>query len=149
MGRSTLGPKTLAGPANLLPGAAREVIAVTLGGTTTGSKNYNLMRVTSGKIQINRIDWTNHAQMYHAAAEADTWAFDIVNASNGATLNSVAASLSNQTLAATAFKQLLVDNGNSTLKIGETLQLQITASGAPQTLADSMVVIDFDTLSNT
>lgn len=147
-GRQTLGPRTKVGPSNFLDGAGRRIAVITLGGTTTGDKDYNLLRVTSGKIQINRMDWTNNAQMYHAAAEADTWAFDIVNASTGATLNSAAASLSGVTLAATAYKQIPLLNGNSTLSAGETLQLQLTASGVPQTLANSMVVVDYDIIGN-
>ncbi|MBT3193746.1 MAG: hypothetical protein HN341_14460 [Verrucomicrobia bacterium] len=133
---------------SLKSGAKRQLTVVTLGGTNTGAFNKMVFRSPASKARVLGVKISNHAAMYHAAAEADTWIFNLVNTSTAATLNSVAVSLSGQTLAATSFKTIAVDNGNSTLGAQAGLQLKLTVSGAPQTLSNSSVFIEWTPTSD-
>ena len=150
MGRSTLNPaRELVSQKSLQSGAKRQLERVTLNTSNTGAFSRMLMRGPDSKAQVTYVGVNNPTQIYHAAGAVDAWIFDLINSTTGATLNSVAASLSGQTLAATAFKSIPVDNGNSTLKSGDGLQLQLTVSGVPQTLFNAQVQVEWVPLTDT
>ena len=150
MGRSTLNHlRDKVAPLSLLDGARREMQVVTLNVSNTGAFNRTLVRFPT-KAQVTAVRFANSAEaLYHAAAEADTWIFNLVNASTAATLNAVAASMSGQTLAATSYKVIPVDNGQATFNAGGVLQLQLSVSGAPQTLDVAQCEVEWVPLANT
>jgi len=132
--KPTINPrKDHAASPSISPGSKRKNFTVTFG-QQTGANNFMLMRGDGSAPRVKSVYVNTNAAMYHAAAEADTWIFNLINATDGSTLNSVAASLSNQTLTATGWKEIPVNNGNSTLGSGEGLQVQISESGTAQTL---------------
>ena len=146
--KPTLGPKTTIGPASLMSGVKREVSVVSLNSTShKAAFSRNVLRAPASGAKIRYVGITNHVEMYHAANEADTWIFTVANASKGVDLNAQAASLSNQTLASTGFKSIPVNNGNSTLSAGDVLQIQLSVSGAPQSMSDAMCIVEWDPVS--
>jgi len=147
MPKPTTGPKTLVSPSSLMTGAKRDSETVTINTSNTGAFNRTVFRAPPSGARITYVGVNNHTEMYHASNEADTWIFTLKNrstsTSSNVTLNAQAVSLSGQTLAATSFKEIPVNNGNSTLGAGDVLQLQLTVSGTPQTLADSICYIEW------
>ena len=117
------------------------------GGKNRHAFNQNVLRAPPGGAKITYIGIGNStAAMYHAAAEADTWIFKVANVSTSGDMSLNNPSLSNQTLAATSFKEIPVNKGNDTLNAGALLQAQLTVSGAPQTLANPVMVIEWRAL---
>tara|TARA_Y100000310_G_scaffold74123_1_gene70260 strand:+ start:1441 stop:1887 length:447 start_codon:yes stop_codon:yes gene_type:complete len=142
--RPTLNPtRDRIGANSLGESAKRDHVIVNLG-QVTGADNFMVFRSTKkGRIKSAKV--TANVAMYHAAAEADTWSFDVKNLSTAATLNGGgAASLSGITLAATAFLNIPIVGGNATLEANAGLQLQITESGTAQTLDQAMCVIEWE-----
>lgn len=86
--------------------------------------------------------------MYHAAAEADTWIFQLRNVTKSEALNLNNASLSNTTLTATAWKSIPMNNNNSTLQSGNSLQFQLTESGTAQTIDQLSVMLEWEPTVN-
>ena len=84
----------------------------------------------------------------HAANEADVWTFRVKNTTTGNNLNALGASLSNTTLAATAWKSIPVDNGNSTVLSGHTLSLSMGISGSPAALQNPVCLVEWVPYSN-
>jgi hypothetical protein len=129
----------------------RNLEVVTLynsGDGVTAAFNQNIFRAPPGGAKITYIGVGNSAAtMYHAAAEADTWKFVVANVSTAGNMSLNNPSLSNQTLAATSFKNIPINKGNATLNPGAVLQIQLTTSGAAQTMARPMVVIEWQALS--
>ena len=141
MPKPTTGPKTLVGPASLLEGSKRNVNVMTLNTSNTGAFNRVIFRAPPAGAQITYVGINNPVAMYNNVA--NQWIFNAKNVSTAATLNAQAASLNNQTVAATGWKEIPVNNGNSTLEAGAVLQLQMTVSGAPQTLANAAVSVEW------
>lgn len=105
-------------------------------GSVPGANANLVIFTTPTKSKIESIEVFPNASMYHAANEADTWTFSVLNAQSGAaTLNAQAASLSGVTLAATAYKSIPINNGNATIESGVSLMLKLVVSGTPQTLS--------------
>lgn len=147
MPKPTTGPKTIVSPTSLMSGAKRNHEIVTLNTSNTGAFNRTVFRAPPSGARISYVGINNHTEMYHASNEQDTWIFNLKNLTTGTsanvTLNAAAVSLSGQTLAATSFKEIPVANGNSTLGAGSVLQLQLTVSGTPQTLANAICYVEW------
>jgi len=127
----------------------RRTMTVHVGAAVTGATNWPIMRCGGEAPQVTGCYVNTGAAMYHAAGEADTWIFQLRNVSRGLNLVKNNASLSGVTLAATAWKSLPVNNGNSTMKAGESLQFQLTESGTAQTLDQLSVMIEWQPTANT
>ena len=84
----------------------------------------------------------------HAAGETKTWRFQLKNKSAGTSLCKQAASLSGVTIAATTYKVLPLNNGNSTLLAGATLCLSANASGTVVPIPSLMLHLEYVPLNN-
>jgi len=143
MGRPTFNPlKDIIAPQSLSSKAKTNLTTVTCGGSSTGAFNRMLLVGGAENPRITSVKWFPHAAI--SSSTANIWKFNLVNGSSGATLNSAVASLSGQAIAATGYKDLLVDNGNSSLGVGGTLQIRFTVSGVPDELNDSSVVVAWE-----
>lgn len=125
----------------LMTGTLRRVAVVHAAQLTTGAHNRILFVAGTDNPKITYVGFCAGTAMYHAAAEADTWRLNLLNRSRGLSLNAKSASLSGITLAVTSFKSIALNMGNSTLRSGDVLQLQIRVSGTPQTLVQASMVI--------
>ena len=142
MVRPTISPRDTVSHESLYPGGKRRTEVINFG-QLLAPDNFMLLRGGAEAPQITYVGITGNVSIGHEDAEADTWIFDLINSSSGATLNVNAASLSGVTLAATAFKSIPVNNGNSTLKDGDGLQIQITESGGAFTMDQCQVVVQW------
>ena len=145
MPKPTVGPKTILGPASLMDGVKRNVAMTTLNTSNTGAFNRVVFRAPPSGARITYVGYTGNVAMYKDVT--GTWISSVKNVSTTATLSAQAASLSDQTLTASSFKEIPVNNGNSTLGAGAVLQLQMTVSGAPQTLSNAMCVVEWEPVS--
>ena len=127
----------------------RRTMTVMCGAAITGATNYPLLRGGAEAPQITGCYVNAGAAMYHAAGEADTWIFQVRNTTRGLNLVKNNASLSGVTLAITAWKSLPMNNGNSTVSSGNSLQLQITESGTAQTLDRVVCLVEWQPTVNT
>ena len=127
----------------------RRTMTVRLGAAVTGADNWPIIRAGAEAPQITGCYVNTGAAMYHAAGEADTWIFQLRNVTRGLNLVKNNASLSGVTLAATAWKSLPINNGNSTLGAGNSLQFQLTESGTAQTLDQLQVMLEWQPTVNT
>ena len=127
----------------------RRTMTVRVGTAITGATNWPILRGGAEAPQITGCYVNANAAMYHAAGEADTWIFQLRNVTRGLNLVKNNASLSGVTLAATAWKSLPMNNGNSTLGAGNSLQFQLTESGTAQTLTDLSVMLEWQPTVNT
>lgn len=149
---AVVGPKLGADSAGLTAIAdpvRRRTMTVHVGDAVVAAANWPVMRAGAEAPQITGCYVNAGAQMYHAAGEADTWIFQLRNVSKGLNLVKNNASLSGVTLAATAWKTLPVNNNNSTLTAGDSLQFQLTESGTAQTLTNLQVQIEWQPTVNT
>lgn len=126
----------------------RQLTTVSCGTTPASAQNYVVFRAPSSGATIIYAGISPGSDQSHAAAETDTWIFDIVNRTSGNSLSQNTPSLSGQTLAATAYKELPVNGGNSTVPAGETLRLEASVSGSPDALNHPMVAIEWVPCSN-
>jgi len=126
----------------------RRTMTVHVGAAVSGATNWPILRGGAEAPQITGCYVNTGTAMYHAAAEADTWIFQLRNVSKGLNLVKNNASLSGVTLAATAWKSLPMNNANSTLTAGDSLQFQLTESGTAQTLDQLQVLIEWQPTVN-
>ena len=127
----------------------RRSMTVFCGAAITGAANYPLMRGGAEAPRITGCYVNAGVQMYHAAGEADTWIFQVRNTTRSQNLLANNASLSNTTLTATAWKTLPMNNNNSTLQSGNSVQLQLTESGTAQTIDRLVCMIEWQPTVNT
>lgn len=127
----------------------RRTMTVHVGSAVTGATNWPVLRAGAEVPQITGCYVNTGTAMYHAAGEADTWIFQLRNVTRSLNLVKNNASLSGVTLTATAWKQLPINNGNSTLGAGNSLQFQLTESGTAQTLDQLSVQIEWVPTVNT
>ena len=149
---AVVGPKLGADSAGLTAVAdpiRRRTMTVHVGAAVTGATNWPILRGGAEAPQITGCYVNTGAAMYHAAGEADTWIFQLRNVTRGLNLVKNNASLSGVTLAATAWKSLPINNGNSTLGAGNSLQFQLTESGTAQTLDQLQVLLEWQPTVNT
>lgn len=149
---AVVGPKLGADSAGLTAVAdpiRRRTMTVMCGSAVTAAANYPLLRGGAEAPQITGCYVNTGTAMYHAAGEVDTWIFQVRNVSRSLNLVKNNASLSGVTLAATAWKTLPVNNANSTLTAGDTIQLQLTESGTAQTLDRLVCMIEWQPTVNT
>ena len=149
---AVVGPKLGADSAGLTAVAdpiRRRTMTVHVGATVTGATNWPILRGGAEAPQVTGCYVSTGAAMYHAAGEADTWIFQLRNVTRGLNLVKNNASLSGVTLASTAWKSLPINNGNSTLTAGDSLQFQLTESGTAQTLDQLMVMLEWQPTVNT
>jgi len=138
-----------------LPDAAtRHLQIISLyGANQTAAKNFNIFRAPPSKAQLTYVGINCGAAIYRQATHIDGWKMVLINRSvsstgGSATMSRNTPSLIGQTLAATSFKNLPLNWGRSTLNPGHVLQLQLSASGTPQTLNDVTVAIEWQPVSN-
>ena len=150
MPKPTHGPKENIAAARVFEQENVSVVALNYsGGGITGAANRIVWKAPANKkAKITYIGVNNNVAMYHAAAEADTWTMVVQNKSTAGAMSAQTPSLSNQTLAATSFKSIPLNNGNSTVNAGGVLEFQLGVSGAPQTMDDVTVVINWSPLSS-
>ena len=149
---AVIGPKLGADSAGLTAVAdpiRRRTMTVHVGATVTGATNWPILRGGAEAPQVTGCYVSTGAAMYHAAGEADTWIFQLRNVTRGLNLVKNNASLSGVTLASTAWKSLPINNGNSTMTAGDSLQFQLTESGTAQTLDQLMVMLEWQPTVNT
>ena len=127
----------------------RRTMTVRLGAAVTAADNWPIMRAGAEAPRITGCYVNAGVQMYHAAGEADTWIFQLRNVTKNLSLARTGASLSNVTLAATAWRAIPLHLGNSTLISGDSLQFQLTESGTAQTLDQLAVMIEWQPTVNT
>ena len=127
----------------------RNLHTVSLGQHTTGGiKNRLVFVAPPSGATILSVKVNAGTLMYHAAAEADTWIFNLRNQSAGANLVKNNASLSGVTLSLTGFKSLPVNNGNSSLLANAGLYAQLSVSGTSQTMVNVSVHLEWSPLNN-
>jgi hypothetical protein len=107
------------------------------------AKNFMLFHAPPGGADIYQVYMTGNTTIPHAANEADTHIFTLINSTDGATLNSADASLSGVTLAPTGWKALNPDQ-NTEMGAGEGLQLQMTISGSPPTFGALGLMVEWE-----
>lgn len=127
----------------------RRSMTVFCGAAITAATNYPLMRAGAEAPRITGCYVNCGVQMYHAAGEADTWIFQVRNTTRSQSLLANNASLSNLTLTVTAWKSLPMNNNNSTLQSGNSVQLQLTESGTAQTIDRLVCMIEWQPTVNT
>lgn len=126
----------------------RSVLSVNLGGTPAAGKVYSVFRSPPSGATITAAYVCPGSIQNHAVNEADTWVFALNNKTTGLRLCKQNPSLSNTTLAATAFVTIPLNNGNSTVLSGHTLQISTSASGSPVALNWPLVVLEWTPYSN-
>ena len=126
----------------------RRTMTVHVGAAVTAATNWPIMRAGAEAPRITGCYVNAGVQMYHAAGEADTWIFQLRNVSKSLNLVANNASLSGVTLNSTAWKSLPMNNNNSTLTAGDSLQFQLTESGTAQTLTNLQVQIEWQPTVN-
>ena len=145
MAKPTISQKDIVSSRSFTSNAKREVQFTTLNTSNTGAFNRVIFRAPSTKARITYVGVTNHVAMYKEGNA--TWIFNAKNVSTAATLNAQAASMSDQTLTATGFKEIPVNNGNSTLLAGASLRLEMTVTGVPQTLSNASVQVEWEPIN--
>lgn len=149
---AVVGPKLGADSAGLTAVAdpiRRRTMTIMCGAAITGATNYPILRGGAEVPQITGCYVNAGTAMYHAAGEADTWIFQVRNTTRALSLVKNNASLSGVTLAITAWKTLPMNNGNSTVSSGNSLQLQLTESGTAQTIDRLVCLIEWQPTVNT
>ena len=112
----------------------RRVTMVPLGITPAAGEDITIFRAPASGATIQGIYVCPGSAQNHSTTEADTWSFLVSNMTTGKSLNAVGASLSGQTLAATAFKSIPINNGYATVLSGEMLNISTGISGSPDAL---------------
>lgn len=143
IGTDAVGLTAVAGPVR------RRTMTIMCGAAISGATNYPILRGGAEAPQITGCYVNTGAAMYHAAGEADTWIFQVRNTTRALSLVKNNASLSGVTLAITAWKSLPMNNGNSTVSSGNSLQLQLTESGTAQTIDRLVCLIEWQPTVNT
>ena len=126
----------------------RNLTVNTFANTPATGHSYVVFRAPPSGATITAAYVTAGAQIIAATTEADTWAFRIKNSTTGNNLNALGASLSDVTLAATAWKTIPIDNGNATVLSGHTLSLSTGVSGSPAAMNRPAIAIEWVPYSN-
>jgi len=121
----------------------RQVTVTSCGLTPSSAQNYLVFRAPPSGAEITAAYVSPGSAQNHAGNEADTWIFSLKNKTTGNALHAQACSLSNQTLAATGFKTIPINNGAATLLAGEMLRLEASVSGSPDALNFPVCVIEW------
>lgn len=135
-------------PRSLNKASRRRVTPVYVAGGTPSTlgktaANFMLFHAPPGGADIYQVYVTGNKTLGHAVNEADTHIFRLINATDGATLNSADVSLSGVTLSSTAWKALNPDQ-NLEMGAGEGLQLQMSISGTPPTFAALGAMVEWE-----
>lgn len=117
-------------------------------GQLTAAGNRTVFQAPAGGARIKTAHLAFDVLVYHHATAANTWIFNLRNQSAGLNLLKQNASLSGVSVAATGFKTLPLNNGNSTMNPYAGLQLQLTCSGVPQTLTNCSIFLEWIPLYN-
>lgn len=131
----------------------RRLEIATITATPAKAQSYVVFRgPTSGAIvtSLALTPGTGSAQP-NTIPRSKNWVFSVVNKRTGLNLNKNACSFGGvgfSTLAATAWKTIPVNNGNSTVQAGETLWIAFTVSSTPVTLKYPAVAVEWQPLSN-
>lgn len=131
----------------------RRLEIVTIAASPAKAQNYVVFRgPTSGaKITSLALSPGTGSSQPNTVPRSKNWIFSVVNKRTGGSLNKNACSFGAtdfSTLAATAWKTIPVNNGNSTVQSGETLFIQFTVSSTPVTLHKPCVAVEWTPLSN-
>ncbi len=144
---AVIGPKLGASAVGLTAAATavqRSLTVVSLGSTPASAYNALVFRSPPSGATITAV-YLAPGAAYNASAgiTGTNWIFSLKNKKTGGQLNKNACSLSNQTLAATAFKTIPVNNNNSTVLSGHMLRLECTITGAPVPMNYPICVIEW------
>lgn len=148
---SVRGPQVSANTVGITQAAdviKRNVTVVTLGVTPATAFNATVFRAPPSGAQITGLNINFGSTQNHAATEADVWVWDVENARTGTDLSVNAQSLSNQTLAATAWRTTSLNNNAGTLLSGEGLRIKLSISGSPDALQSPAVAIEWKPVTN-
>ncbi len=142
-----IGPKLGTSSVGLTQAATviqRNVTVVSLGASVSAAQNFMVFRSPPSGVTISAA-YLGIGGKWNATAgiNGDNWVFSLKNAKTGSALNKNACSLSNQTLAATAFKTIPVNNGNSTVLSGHQLRLECSVTGGPVSLNCPVLVLEW------
>lgn len=144
---AVIGPKLGSAAVGLTAAATavqRSLTVVSLGSTPASAYNALVFRSPPSGATITAV-YLAPGAAYNATAgiTGTNWIFSLKNKKTGGQLNKNACSLSNQTLAATAFKTIPVNNNNSTVLSGHMLRLECTITGAPVPMNYPICVLEW------
>lgn len=150
---SIVGPKIGTAAVGLTQAASaikRQLTVVPLGNTLATAFNSVVFRAPPQGATITAAYVCPGSIQNHAVNESDTWIFTLqkYSATIKTGLSKNAPSLSNQTLAATAFRSLPINNGAATLVSGNRLRLEASISGTPAALQWPCVAIEWIPYTN-
>jgi len=144
MGHPTVNPRRTVISRVSLPDAIQRQVTITAIGVTPAAGEASIIfRAPASGAVIEGIYVNPGSVQNHAVNEADTWTWRATNKTTGNALNAVPASLSNTTLAATAFKSLSIDNGYATMLSGQMLNISSVASGSPAALHYPIAAVEW------
>jgi len=123
-------------------------IGLTMVGVNTQTYSHMIFHAPPSGAVITALSVNFGSAQTSGGADADTWVWDVQNMSSGVDLSKQACSLSNTTFAATSWRDTPVNNGNSTVKAGDGLNIEFTSSGTPETMQWPMVAIEWTPTSN-
>ena len=126
----------------------RRLTVVQLTATLVVGQTYTVFRGPTSGAKITAAAWTPGALQNHAVNSSQTWAMRLYNKRTGNSLNAKGCSLSNMTLAATAWKTIPIDNGYATVQAGETLWASFGISGSPAAMNFPAVALEWIPLNN-
>jgi len=126
----------------------RKLTVVSCGLTPSTAYTHMLFRAPASGATITGLKVNFGSTQNHAVNEADVWIWDIKNLSTAGDMSKQACSLSNQTLAATSWRDTPVNGGNSTLNAGAGLRIDLSISGTPAALQWPAVAIEWEPTNN-
>lgn len=126
----------------------RQLTMVCLGVTPASAQNSTAFRCPPQGARLTGLYFCPGSVQNHAVNEADTWIIDVCNAKTAVDLSVNACSLSNQTLAATQWKTIPLNNGNATLTSGISLRAKISVSGSPTALYMPQLAIEWQPVTD-
>lgn len=150
------GSKLLASSVGLTQAATvieRKLEIISIAATPAKAQSYCVFRgPTSGAVitSLALSPGTGSSQP-NTVPRSKNWIFSVVNKRTGLSLNKNACSFGGvgfATLAATAWKTIPVNNGNSTVQSGETLWIAFTVSSTPVTMKYPAVAVEWTPLNN-
>ncbi len=126
----------------------RNITVVSLGSTPAAGEDVVVFRSPPSGITLKAAYICPGSIQNHAVNEADTWIFSLYNRTTGRRISKNIPSLSNQTLAATAFKTIPVNGGYSTVMSGHTLSVSSSISGSPAALHYPLIQLEWTPYSH-
>lgn len=148
---SVVGPKIGTAAVGITQAATaikRNLEVVSLGNTPATGFKAPVFRAPASGATITAAYFCPGSVQNHAVNETDTWLIRLISYPKALYLHKNKPSLSNQTLAATMYKQLPVNGGNSSLLSGESLFVSTGVSGSPTALWRPALVIEWVPKSN-